>query len=67
MALPLFPPERDPGPDFVGLLRLTAGGPDGDARPLAAGLLDPAWLVEIEAEAVLPVPELQFGHGAGTC
>ena len=21
MALPLFPPERDPGPDFVGLLR----------------------------------------------
>ena len=24
MALPLFPPERDPGPDFVGLLRLTA-------------------------------------------
>jgi proteasome beta subunit len=28
VALPLFPPERDPGPDFVGLLRLTeAGGP----------------------------------------
>ena len=25
MALPLFPPERDPGPDFVGLLRLTSG------------------------------------------
>ncbi len=24
MALPLFPPEHDPGPDFVGLLRLTA-------------------------------------------
>jgi len=23
VALPLFPPERDPGPDFVGLLRLT--------------------------------------------
>ena len=23
MALPLFPPERDPGPDFVGLLKLT--------------------------------------------
>ena len=23
MALPLFPPERDPGPDFVGLLRLS--------------------------------------------
>jgi proteasome beta subunit len=24
VALPLFPPERDPGADFVGLLRLTA-------------------------------------------
>ena len=32
MALPIFPPERDPGPDFVGLLRLTAGRADGDAR-----------------------------------
>jgi enamine deaminase RidA (YjgF/YER057c/UK114 family) len=43
-----------------------------DIRPAAtavivAGLLDPAWLVEIEAEAILPVPELQFGHGAGAC
>ena len=27
MALPLYPPERDPGPDFVGLLRLTAERP----------------------------------------
>ena len=32
MALPLFPPERDPGPDFVGLLRLTAGRADGTPR-----------------------------------
>ena len=24
MALPIYPPERDPGPDFVGLLRLQA-------------------------------------------
>ncbi len=32
MALPIFPPERDPGPDFVGLLRLTSGRADGDAR-----------------------------------
>ena len=24
MALPLFPPEHDPGPDFAGLLRVTA-------------------------------------------
>jgi proteasome beta subunit len=29
VALPLFPPERDPGPDFVGLLRLTAERPTG--------------------------------------
>ncbi len=28
MALPLFPPERDPGPDVVGLLRLTTGRAD---------------------------------------
>jgi len=27
VALPLYPPERDPGPDFVGLLRLTAERP----------------------------------------
>ena len=26
MALPLFPPESDPGPDFVGLLRHAGGG-----------------------------------------
>jgi proteasome beta subunit len=28
VGLPLFPPERDPGPDFVGLLRLTTDRPD---------------------------------------
>ena len=33
MALPLFPPERDPGPDFVGLLRMTSGQAD-TPRPL---------------------------------
>jgi enamine deaminase RidA (YjgF/YER057c/UK114 family) len=43
-----------------------------DIRPAAtavivAALLDPAWLVEIEAEAILPASELQFGHGAGAC
>ncbi len=32
MALPLFPPESDPGPDFVGLLRMTAGRADPPAR-----------------------------------
>ncbi len=31
MALPFFPPERDPGPDFVGLLRLTSGRADSAA------------------------------------
>jgi proteasome beta subunit len=36
VALPLFPPEHDPGPDFVGLLRLTADRPDV-ARQAAAG------------------------------
>ncbi len=42
MALPLFPPERDPGPDFVGLLRLTAERPvtgaDGIAGAVRAGV-----------------------------
>jgi proteasome beta subunit len=32
VALPLFPPERDPGPDFVGLLRLTADRDPSMAR-----------------------------------
>jgi proteasome beta subunit len=32
VALPLFPPENDPGPDFVGLLRLTGGRPDASPR-----------------------------------
>jgi proteasome beta subunit len=31
VALPLFPPERDPGPDFVGLLRLTTDRADFSA------------------------------------
>ena len=41
MALPLFPPESDPGPDFVGLLRQAGGGAapraeTGSSTPLAA-------------------------------
>ena len=43
MALPIFPPERDPGPDFVGLLRLTSGRADGDAR-----------IVEMAAPSAVP-------------
>jgi proteasome beta subunit len=35
VALPLFPPERDPGPDFVGLQRLT-GAMDAPDRAHAA-------------------------------
>ncbi len=32
MALPFFPPASDPGPDFVGLLRLTSGRADAPTR-----------------------------------
>ena len=42
MALPLFPPERDPGPDFVGLLRLTADRPE-TGRHGAGGGVGGAW------------------------
>jgi proteasome beta subunit len=40
VALPLFPPESDPGPDFVGLLRQSGGGATsraetGPSTPLA--------------------------------
>jgi len=38
VALPLFPPESDPGPDFVGLLRLTNGRADAPARVDAAAV-----------------------------
>jgi proteasome beta subunit len=38
VALPLFPPEHDPGPDFVGLLRLTAERP-GTAADGFAGVV----------------------------
>jgi proteasome beta subunit len=47
VALPLFPPERDPGPDFVGLLRMTADRDpsvarlDGAAGVAAAGMAVP--------------------------
>jgi proteasome beta subunit len=34
VALPVFPPERDPGPDFVGLLRMTSGPAHTPARSL---------------------------------
>jgi proteasome beta subunit len=37
VALPLFPPERDPGPDFAGLLRLTAKRGEAPARPFEGG------------------------------
>jgi proteasome beta subunit len=35
VALPLFPPERDPGPDFVGLLRMTTERPETAAGGVA--------------------------------
>jgi proteasome beta subunit len=37
VGLPLFPPENDPGPDFVGLLRLTTDRVETDARVAGAG------------------------------
>ena len=37
MGLPLFPPERDPGPDFVGLLRLTTDRAEDVGRLSGAG------------------------------
>ncbi len=56
MALPIFPPERDPGPDFVGVLRLTSGRADGDAR-----------LVEVATPSAAPhgttVVALRFADG----
>jgi proteasome beta subunit len=36
VALPLFPPERDPGPDFVGMLRMTA--PEVASSALGVGV-----------------------------
>ena len=39
MALPLFPPEHDPGPDFVGLLRLTRGPSDPVPPTIDSGAL----------------------------
>jgi proteasome beta subunit len=37
VGLPLFPPESDPGPDFVGLLRLTSDGADLATRVAGPG------------------------------
>ena len=46
MALPLFSPESDPGPDFLGLLRLSGGGPSfasgGSAAAAGGGAAGPA-------------------------
>ena len=44
MALPLFPPENDPGPDFMGLLRQAGAehGPGPAAAAAAAAALAPA-------------------------
>ena len=55
MALPLFPPESDPGPDFVGLLRMTAGRPDPPARVDAAAT--------VQAPHGTTVVALRFAEG----
>jgi proteasome beta subunit len=56
VALPLFPPERDPGPDFVGLLRLTSGQADAPARAL-----DP--LTPVQAPHGTTVVALRYADG----
>ncbi len=56
MALPLFPPERDPGPDFVGLLRLTTGRPDTAARGAEPG-------VPLQAPHGTTVVALRYAEG----
>jgi proteasome beta subunit len=78
VALPLFPPERDPGPDFVGLLRLSAGGPDEGARPhgaagaagvsaVATGSVSPAAVQAAALQAAVPhgttVAALRYADG----
>jgi proteasome beta subunit len=56
VSLPLFPPERDPGPDFVGLLRLTQGPPQ---PPL--GTVDPG--VGLQAPHGTTVVALRYADG----
>jgi proteasome beta subunit len=42
VALPLFPPERDPGPDFAGLLRVSGGAVGGGAGGAGGGAMGAA-------------------------
>jgi len=56
VALPLFPPEHDPGPDFVGLLRLTT-----DRAGSAAPVLDGSR--PVEAPHGTTVVALRFADG----
>ncbi len=68
MALPLFPPERDPGPDFVGLLGLTAERPTsrddlaGIVRSAAGGVGVPSGAFGGLSGGVTDV-SLQVPHG----
>ncbi len=56
MALPLFPPESDPGPDFLGLLRHSGAGP---ARDVSAGS-NGTHMPDTHATTVVA---LRFAHG----
>jgi proteasome beta subunit len=58
VALPLFTPERDPGPDFVGLLRQAgttsgSGEADRDARAAAANAANAAFVPAPHATTVV--------------
>jgi 20S proteasome alpha/beta subunit len=59
VALPLFPPESDPGPDFVGLLRMTSGQPEAPARTLDPLTAAPA----VQAPHGTTVVALRYADG----
>jgi proteasome beta subunit len=64
VALPLFPPDRDPGPDFVGLLRLTADRPDVAAwvaRP--SGVPAPGGTSPVDVPHGTTVVALRYADG----
>ncbi|HUC05925.1 MAG TPA: proteasome subunit beta, partial [Acidimicrobiales bacterium] len=63
MALPLFPPESDPGPDFVGLLRQMSGpSGSGPREPAGAPVLGSSPGVVTSAHGTTVVA-LRFADG----
>ncbi len=62
MALPLFPPESDPGPDFVGLLSQTGTTKNAVSSADAAGAAATAGAL-VPAPHATTVVALRFGGG----